>query len=152
MVTVASEALLKKYPNVQDGMVAKIFCGKASRIIAPKILNKVKKIAKVHDSVKGHIPELIWHCAVTNPTSAIRESLGIPEPTTGSRVLYTLVFHKLYPITELHGKELFDVWYQCILCHITLWKEWVYHRDVSPPNLMWYWKDGKRIGILNDYD
>ncbi|KAG2745711.1 hypothetical protein P692DRAFT_20740747, partial [Suillus brevipes Sb2] len=61
-------------------------------------------------------------------------------------------FRKLRPITELHGKDLFDIWYQCILCHITLWKEGVYHRDVSPPNLMWYWKDGKRIGVLNDYD
>jgi hypothetical protein len=116
MVPVASEALSKKYPKVQDGMVAKIFWGKASRTSAPKILNKVKKIVKLHDSVKGHIPELLWHCTVTNPTSAIRESLGIPEPTMGSRVLYILVFHKLYPITELHGKELFDVWYQCILC------------------------------------
>jgi hypothetical protein len=36
--------------------------------------------------------------------------------------------------------------------HLTLWKEGVYHGDVSPPNLMWYWKDGKRIGVLNDYD
>ncbi|KAG2117333.1 uncharacterized protein F5147DRAFT_648875 [Suillus discolor] len=32
-----------------------------------------------------------------------------------------------------------------MICHLTLWKEGVYHRDVSPGNLMWYWKDGKRI-------
>ncbi|KAG1796322.1 uncharacterized protein HD556DRAFT_1234671, partial [Suillus plorans] len=36
--------------------------------------------------------------------------------------------------------------------HLTLWKEGVHHRDVSPGNLMRYWKDGKQIGILNDYD
>ncbi|KAG1799135.1 uncharacterized protein BJ212DRAFT_1305588, partial [Suillus subaureus] len=73
-------------------------------------------------------------------------------PTKGSRVLYILVFPKLHSITELDGRVLFDVWRQCILCHLTLWKEGVYHRDVSPGNLMWYWKDGKRIGVLNDYD
>ncbi|KAG1901535.1 uncharacterized protein F5891DRAFT_1144426 [Suillus fuscotomentosus] len=135
-------------------MVAKIFWGEASRTSEPEILGKVDEIAKVHSSVKGHIPELLWHYKFTNSTSAIREALSVPDPTTGSRILYILVFRKLKPITELYGRELFDVWYQCILCtcHLTLWKEGVYHRDVSPGNLMWYWQDGKRIGILNDYD
>ncbi|KAG1888135.1 hypothetical protein F4604DRAFT_1080581 [Suillus subluteus] len=152
VVPVTSEALAKKYDNIQDGMVAKIFWGEASRTSEPEILDKVKEIAKVHNTVKDHIPELLWHHTFTNLTSTIREALGVPEPTTGSRVLYILVFRKLHPITRLHGKELFDVWYQCILCHLTLWKNGVYHRDVSPGNLMWYWKDGKRIGVLNDYD
>ncbi|KAG2072831.1 hypothetical protein BDR04DRAFT_1096036 [Suillus decipiens] len=152
VVPVTSEALTKKYSNFQHGMVAKIFWGEASRTSEPEILEKVREIAKMHDSVKGHIPELLWHHQFTNPTSAIREALGVPDPTKGSRVLYILVFRKLELITELHGKELFDVWYQCILCHLTLWKAGVYHRDVSPGNLMWYWKDGKRIGVLNDYD
>ncbi|KAG2073378.1 hypothetical protein BDR04DRAFT_1229932 [Suillus decipiens] len=75
-----------------------------------------------------------------------------PEPTTDSRKLCILVFRKLRPIMKLHGKELFDVWYQCILSHVTLWKQGVFHRDVCPDNLMWYWKDGKRVGVLNDYD
>ncbi|KAG2087331.1 hypothetical protein BD769DRAFT_1617619 [Suillus cothurnatus] len=152
VVPVTSEALTKKYGNFQDGMVAKIFWGEASRTSEPEILDKVKGIAKVHPTVQGHIPKLLWHHAFTNPTSVIREALGVSEPTKGSRVLYILVFSKLHLITELDGRELFDVWYQCILCHLTLWKEGVYHRDVSPGNLMWYWKDGKRIGVLNDYD
>jgi serine/threonine protein kinase len=152
VVPVTSEALTKKYGNFQDGMVAKIFWGEASRTSEPEILDKVEEIAKVHPTVQGHIPKLLWHHTFTNPTSAIREALGVPEPTKGSRVLYILIFPKLHPITELDDRELFDVWRQCILCHITLWKEGVYHRDVSPGNLMWYWKDGKRMGVLNDYD
>ncbi|KAG1764241.1 hypothetical protein EDD22DRAFT_969033 [Suillus occidentalis] len=119
----------------------------------PNILNKAEEVVKVHDSVKGHIPEPLWHHMFTNPTSATQEMkwLGSPEPTTGSRVLYILIFRKLTPITELLTDELFGVWYQCILCHITMWKEGVYHRDVSPGNLMWYKKDGKPIGVLS-YD
>ncbi|KAG2138136.1 hypothetical protein BD769DRAFT_1663701 [Suillus cothurnatus] len=152
VVPVTSEALTKKYGNFQDGMVAKIFWGEASRTSEPEILDKVKEVAKVHPTVQGHIPKLLWHHAFTNPTSIIREALEVPEPTKGSRVLYILVFPKLHPITELNDKELFDVWRQCILCHLTLWKEGVYHRDVSPGNLMWYWKDGNRMGVLNDYD
>ncbi|KAG2032563.1 hypothetical protein BDR03DRAFT_1094849 [Suillus americanus] len=152
VIPVTSEALAKKYPHIQDGMVAKIFWGEAGRTSEPKILDKVNEIAKVHPTVQGHIPELLWHHTFTSPTSAIREALGVPEPTMGSRVLYILVFRKLHPITKLHGKELFDVWRQCILCHLTLWKEGVYHRDVSPGNLMWYRKNGKLIGVLNDYD
>ncbi|KAG2120529.1 uncharacterized protein F5147DRAFT_831813 [Suillus discolor] len=152
VVPVTSEALTKKYGNLQDGMVAKIFWGEADRTSEPEILKKVEEIAKRHATVQGHVPQLLWHHAFTNPTSAIREALGVLEPTTGSRVLYILVFRKLKPITELHDNELFDVWYQCILCHLTLWKEGVYHRDVSPGNLMWYRKDGKLFGVLNDYD
>ncbi|KAG2361198.1 hypothetical protein BDR07DRAFT_1410360 [Suillus spraguei] len=144
VVPVTSEALAKKYGDFQDGMVAKIFWGEASRTSEPEILKKVEDIAEVHNTVQDHIPKLLWHHTFTNPTSAIREALGIPEPTKGSRVLYILVFPKLHSITMLHGKELFDVWYQCILCHLTLWKEGVYHRD--------YWKDGKRMGVLNDFD
>ncbi|KIK34034.1 hypothetical protein CY34DRAFT_787963 [Suillus luteus UH-Slu-Lm8-n1] len=152
MFPVTSEALSKKYPNVQDDMVAKIFWGEASRTSKPEILKGAEEIAREHDSVRRHIPELLWHHTFTNPTTTIQESLGIPEPATGSRVLYIFVFYKLYPIMTLYGKKLFDVWYQCILCHLTLWKEGIYHGDVSPPNLMWYWKNGKQIGVLNDYD
>ncbi|KAG1826531.1 hypothetical protein EV424DRAFT_1486065, partial [Suillus variegatus] len=151
VVPVTSETLTKKYGNFQDGMV-KIFWGEANRTSEPDILDKVKEIAQAHDTVKDHTSQLLWHHKFTNSTSAVQEALGIPEPTTGGRVLYILVFCKLLSITKLQGQELFDVWRRCISCHLTLWKEGVYHRDVSPGNLMWYWKDGKQIGVLNDYD
>ncbi|KAG1883408.1 hypothetical protein F4604DRAFT_1677732 [Suillus subluteus] len=36
--------------------------------------------------------------------------------------------------------------------HLNLWKEGVYHQDITPGNLMWYRKNGKLIDVLNDYD
>src|ERR1700710_2714791 len=37
--------------------------------------------------------------------------------------------------------------------HFNLWQGGVYHRDVSPPNLMWRKdKKGNLLGVLNDYD
>ncbi|KAG2120140.1 hypothetical protein DEU56DRAFT_835979 [Suillus clintonianus] len=136
-------------------MVAKVFGGEAweNRTSESEILEKVKEIAKVNQSVEGHIPVLFCHEKFTNPTSSIREALGFLEPTKGSRVLYILVFPKLSPITKLRGDKLFNVWRQCILCHIDLWKGGVHHRDISPGNMMWYRdKLGKFMGVMNDYD
>ncbi|KAG0699553.1 hypothetical protein DFH29DRAFT_1014269 [Suillus ampliporus] len=152
---VTSEALSKKFPEIgEDGMVAKIFWGEEQRTSEPEILSKVFDIAdKEHETVKGHVPQLLWHCKVKNPTSAVRKALGIADPTEGSRVLYILVFRKLRPITELDGEDFFNAWRQCILCHLALWKGGVHHRDVSPPNMMYYMtKNGVLMAVLNDYD
>ncbi|KAG0695565.1 hypothetical protein DFH29DRAFT_1083311 [Suillus ampliporus] len=154
---VTSEYLAKKYsddPGVKkEGMVAKIFWAEEQRTSEPEILQKVEEIAETQEAVKGRVPQLLWSHKFKNPTSAVREALGVPEPEKGSRVLYIIVFRKLLPITELYGDDFFNVWRQCILCHLALWKGGVYHRDVSPPNMMYYkTKDGVLIGILNDYD
>ncbi|KAG1726848.1 hypothetical protein EDB19DRAFT_1751609 [Suillus lakei] len=150
---VTSDKLCTEFPDSQkDGMVAKIFWAEEDRISEPEILKKVHEIAAKESDVKGHVPQLLWYCRFPNPTRTVREALGIPEARKGSRVLYILVFRKLDPITALYGIELFDVWHQCILCHIALWKGGVYHLDISPGNLMCYKKEGRWIGVLNDYD
>jgi hypothetical protein len=122
------------------------------------ILKKVYEIAEELDSVKGHVPVLLWRYKFTEPTSEIREALGVSEPKKGSHGLYVLMFPKLQPITELQGADFFNVWKQCILCtwfvvptylsvelirvagHYDLWQAGVYHRDISPANMMWYRK------------
>ncbi|KAG0706833.1 hypothetical protein DFH29DRAFT_845669 [Suillus ampliporus] len=151
---VTSEALAKKFPEIkQDGMVAKIFWEEEQRTSELEILKKVSEIAKQQPTVDGHVPRLLWHYKVKNPTSAVRKALGIADPSKGSRVLYILVFRKLRPITGLDDEDFFNVWRQCILCHLALWKGGVHHRDVSPPNMMYYkTKNGILTGVLNDYD
>ncbi|KAF8119507.1 hypothetical protein EV363DRAFT_1145673, partial [Boletus edulis] len=67
----------------------------------------------------------------------------------GARVLYTIIFRKLRPITELSGRDFLHAWWETVKCHLALWKKQVYHRDISPSNLMY---QGKILGVLNDFD
>lgn len=114
---VTSAKLSKDNPEIaKDGMVAKVFWAEEQRTSEPDILKKVYEIAEEQDAVKGHVPHLLWHHKFKDPTSKIREALGVSEPAKGSRVLYILVFRKLKPITELKGTEFFDAWRQCIMC------------------------------------
>ncbi|KAG0699024.1 hypothetical protein DFH29DRAFT_855315 [Suillus ampliporus] len=151
---VTSKKLAEEHQGIEeDGMVAKIFWGEEKRTSEPEILANVYEIAKLQETVKDHVPQLLGHYKVDNPTSAVREALGMPNPTKGSRVLYILVFRKLRPITELNAEDFFNVWRQCISCHLALWKGGVLHRDVSPGNMMYYrTKKGVLMGVLNDYD
>jgi len=114
---VKSKKLAEKHPDIaKAGMVAKVFWDEQQRRSEPDILNRVYEIAEEQDSVKGHVPHLLWHHKFTEPTSEIREALGVSEPKRGSRVLYILMFPKLQPITNLQGADFFNVWKQCILC------------------------------------
>ena len=63
-----------------------------------------------------HFDAMLRMSKVVEPTSEVKEQLGIPEPTKGSRGLYILVFRKLQSIMKLHGRRFFEVWKQCILC------------------------------------
>ncbi|KAH7891044.1 hypothetical protein F5I97DRAFT_1947284 [Phlebopus sp. FC_14] len=84
-------------------------------------------------------------------TSGIRDRLGLDSG--GGRVLYVLVFRKLRPITELIGDEFLRAFWATVRCHLMLWQNGVYHRDVSPSNLMYYRDEvGNVVGMLNDFD
>ncbi|KAG2134882.1 uncharacterized protein EDB93DRAFT_1254386 [Suillus bovinus] len=154
VVSVTSEALAKKYPNPQDGMVAKIFWGEEGRNSEPKIFDKVEQIANVHPTVQGHIPELPWHHWVDE--SHVRHtkysvSQNPPRAVACSTSLYS---GSSIPSRSFTAKSFLmsgvNVSYHT--SHLTLWKEGVYNRDITPRNLMWYRKTGKLIGVLNDYD
>ena len=114
---VTSKVLADAFPDAkEDGMVATIFWAEDQRTSEPDILKKVEEIASSNANVKDHIPDLFWYYKFDESTSEIRKLLGFPEPKKGSRALYILVFRRLRPITELCGKDFFNVWQQCILC------------------------------------
>ena len=36
--------------------------------------------------------------------------------------------------------------------HVVLWGKGIYHRDISPPNIMYYRDEDRVVGVLNDWD
>ncbi|KAG1730207.1 hypothetical protein EDB19DRAFT_2011946 [Suillus lakei] len=130
--------------NESPELVAKLFWPEETRQSEPDILDE------------GHVPELVWFYKFKGTsTSRIRIALGLKDAKQakqGNRVMYILVFRKLIPITTLSGKEFLAAWWQIVKCHHALWKGGVFHRDVSPSNLMGYRLRGQFIGVLNDYD
>jgi hypothetical protein len=145
-----------RFLNESPELVAKLYWPEETRQSEPDILKEVYKIAQTDPDVRGHVPELIWfHKFKGTSTSKIRIALGLKDAELaeqGSRVLYIIVFRKLIPITTLSGKEFLAAWWQIVKCHRALWKGGVFHRDVSPNNLMVYRLRGQFIGVLNDYD
>ncbi|KAI6000147.1 hypothetical protein F5J12DRAFT_928595 [Pisolithus orientalis] len=153
VMDVTCEALKQENPaETVDGMVAKIYWAEEKRIAEKDILDRVTEAGTRDKDVRGHVPILLLSKRFLDSTSAIRKALDLEHPEKGSRSLVLLVFKKLWPITDLEDNELVDAWRQCILCHYALWREGIYHRDVSHLNLMYYRVGGKVMGVLNDYD
>ncbi|KAH7881945.1 hypothetical protein F5I97DRAFT_1970511 [Phlebopus sp. FC_14] len=110
-----------------------------------QILKRVEGIAKEKDDIKGHISELLCQEKSSDTsTSSIRDYHKL-EPS-GGPVLY------VSPLSQI-GDEFMYAWWAMVRCHHVLWKEGVYHRDVSPINLLHYRDEkGNVVGVLNDFD
>ena len=118
VANVYSEALRRDHGDMD--MVMKMYWGEESRTSEADILRQVEKYAENDAAVKGHVPHMLWHHRFDNPTSAIRERLGISDATKGSRSLHLIVFRKLRPSTKLEGDEYIKVWWQCVVCEYGL--------------------------------
>ncbi|KAG2337730.1 hypothetical protein BDR05DRAFT_1045369 [Suillus weaverae] len=141
------------YHNESTELVAKLYWPEESRESEAAILEEIYRIAKNSPEVEGHVPEMVWfHKFEETSTENIRKALGVDDKNGGSRVLYIIVFRKMIPITTLSGIEFLTAWWETVICHRALWKKGVRHRDISPNNLMVYSKEGRFIGVLNDYD
>ncbi|KAF8875561.1 hypothetical protein BD779DRAFT_209435 [Infundibulicybe gibba] len=133
-------------------MVSKLYWPQASRTPEAEILERARMAGEKaeHNHIKGHLPDLIYTRDFDQySTNHIRDLLGM-ETEGGKRVLRWIVYRKLYPITDLIGKEFWRIFWECFRCHLHLWRDGIRHCDISVSNLM-YDKDYNR-GILNDLD
>lgn len=130
----------------EDDIVAKVCWAEESRKSEPEILQKVYKIAKWNEDVRGHVPDMLcYQIFQDTSTAVIRTRVGLKPD--GARVLYLIVFRKLQPITKLIETDSLRAWWATVMCHLSLWENGVYHRDVSPSNLMFkLTSDGKDYG------
>ncbi|KAH0834712.1 hypothetical protein J3R83DRAFT_10260 [Lanmaoa asiatica] len=132
-------------------LVAKLFWGEISRASEPEILKKVYKIAEKEPDVHGHVPVMVFHYKFpSSSTATIRLCLGLP--IEGSRELFLILFQTLMKITKLVRDPFLNCWWQTVKCHLALWKNGVYHRDVSASNLMYKDEGDNPVGVLNDFD
>ncbi|KAG2132078.1 hypothetical protein DEU56DRAFT_812987 [Suillus clintonianus] len=140
--------------NPTKELVAKLYWPEDARESEPDILKKVYKIAETDARVKHHVPEMVWfHKFEDTSTANIRSALGLQDPKLGRRIFYIIVFRRLEPITDLWDTQFLSTWWHAVVCHYALWEGFVYHRDVSPSNLMVYkTSDGRWVGVLNDFD
>jgi len=79
---VKSKKIAEKHPDIaKAGMVAKVFWGEQQRDSEPDILKRVYEIAEEKRSVEDHVPHLLWYHEFMDPTSEVREALGVSERT-----------------------------------------------------------------------
>ncbi|KAF8129366.1 hypothetical protein EV363DRAFT_1264501 [Boletus edulis] len=95
--------------SIEDDLVVKVFWAEATRTSEPDILKRVYEIAHDQD-IKGHVPVMLWYKSFEETSTAkVRQRLGLK--TEGARVLYTIIFRKLRPITELTGRDFLLAFY-----------------------------------------
>ncbi|KAG8923730.1 hypothetical protein FRC02_010961, partial [Tulasnella sp. 418] len=142
-----------------DGLLAKLMWVESNRVQEGMIIEEIyKRMAEKmteedRAAVEGHIPDLIaWKLFDELSTKTIRNDLGIGADDISGRVLSLSVFRRLRPITELEGDDFLRAWWDCVLCHLALWKVGVRHRDISVGNLMYYKYEGRVMGVLIDFD
>ncbi|KAG8734981.1 hypothetical protein FRC10_011145, partial [Ceratobasidium sp. 414] len=112
----------------------------------------VQQAVRVAPSAKDHLPKVfaMWD---DYRTMAIRHELGIDQNSKRPfRILRTIIFDHLYPITSVTGPDRIAAIVQCVKCHYLAWEGGVQHRDLSLNNLMVRKQEGKYFGVVNDWD
>ena len=101
-------------------LVVKVYWPEASRAGEREIIDKALKIAEENENVKGHILDLICsHDFTEFSMKGIRAALGI-EDEDSYRVLWVMLFRRLYPITNLVSEQFWTVFWECFRCKCNL--------------------------------
>ncbi|KAJ3935947.1 MAG: hypothetical protein NXY57DRAFT_351564 [Lentinula lateritia] len=136
--------------------VLKLSFPSVTRVSEKAFMDRCKEQAKgKHAGISNHFPDIYWsfdipfdeRCPQTNFKERSRDEYEM-------RVLQGSIQEELRPLLSLEtALECAQVFYDIVQCH-----HWVYtypqilHRDINYGNIMVRVQDGKKYGVLNDWD
>ncbi|KAJ4469282.1 hypothetical protein J3R30DRAFT_3345614 [Lentinula aciculospora] len=108
-----------------------------------------------HAWVLNHLPHTYWtfdvYFQAYIPQAIFKERF---QNDSEMRLMRGSVQEELEPLSSLEtAKDCAQVFYDVVQCHHWAWKyPKILHRDISQGNIMVREKDGKKYGVLNDWD
>ncbi|KAJ4494786.1 kinase-like domain-containing protein [Lentinula edodes] len=137
-------------------LVLKLSFPSVTRVSEKAFMDRCKEQAKgEHAWVLNHLPHIYWTFDIPfherRPQAYFKERFGDDYEM---RLLRGSIQEELEPLSTLKtASECAQVFYDIVQCH-----HWVHtyprilHRDISDGNIMVRVKDGKKYGVLNDWD
>ncbi|KAI9460389.1 hypothetical protein HD554DRAFT_2176584 [Boletus coccyginus] len=111
--------------------------------------NRVDESHTGEPGVQNHMMELS-HIFPDYCTPILHERLDPPKG--GAQVHYSITFQELMPITKLVGDQFLSCWWDTVKSHFVLWKNGIYHCDISVANLKYKVEGSGVAGVLIDFD
>ncbi|KAJ3792091.1 hypothetical protein GGU11DRAFT_733187 [Lentinula aff. detonsa] len=108
-----------------------------------------------HAWVLNHLPNIYWSFDIPFHDDSPQDNFKKEsEDAHEMRVVRGSIQEELKPLSSLKtAKECTQIFCDIIQCHHWVWKcAQILHRDVSKGNFMVRKKDGKKYGVLNDWD
>ncbi|KAJ3976107.1 hypothetical protein EV361DRAFT_1000416 [Lentinula raphanica] len=138
--------------------VMKLRFSSKTRASESEFLEEMEAIAKKDSKQRwplNHLPKIYCSFDLQPRDDSLQQNL---EPIFGRvhemRVVRGTIQERLEPLTSLEtAKECAQVFYNILQCHHWVWQHpKILHRDISQGNIMVRVKDGRKCGVLNDWD
>ncbi|KAJ3993798.1 hypothetical protein F5050DRAFT_1532060, partial [Lentinula boryana] len=137
-------------------LVLKITFPSTTRVSNRTFMDRCKELAQgEHTWVLNHLPNIIWSFDIPfcdgSPQDNFKKKFGDDHEM---RVMRGVISEELKPLSSLKmAKECAQVFYDIVQCHHWAQKyPRILHRDISQGNIMVREKNGKKYGVLNDWD
>ncbi|KAJ3993366.1 hypothetical protein F5050DRAFT_1714540 [Lentinula boryana] len=157
-------------------LVLKMSFPSTTRVSEQTLMDRCKELAQgEHTWVSNHLPNIIWSFNIpfrdSSPQDNFKKKFGDDYEM---RVMRGVILEELQPLSSLKtAKECAQVFYDIVQCECSIYIKhshfssnglsilghhwaWKYpgilHRDISQGNIMVREKNGKKYGVLNDWD
>ncbi|KAJ3787047.1 hypothetical protein GGU10DRAFT_289040 [Lentinula aff. detonsa] len=157
-------------------LVLKMSFPSKTRVSEQTFMDRCKELTQgEHTWVLSHLPNIIWSFDIPfrdgSPQDNFKKKLGDEYEM---RVMRGVILEELKPLSSLKtAKECAQVFYDIVQCQFSIYikrshfssnglfisgHHWVWkyprilHRDISQGNIMVREKNGKKYGVLNDWD